>query len=165
MRRKKSWGAACVSALVMLALLPACHGKPQRFDTRVELLSTRVMGGQQGKAPSLIELEMRFIDCPGEVHRLIRGDKALAACAGAMKAGEKVPLTIELSYDGERENYRDEVVKIGACDVKVDPKEDANYESVQVCKDLISTGVAVGVHCDKKREGDLIAKCPWLKRL
>jgi hypothetical protein len=164
-RRDKSLAAVCVLGLGALAMLPACHGKPQRFDTKVELLSTRTMGGGQGKPASLIEMEMRFVDCPGDVHRVMRGDKALAACAGGMKAGEKVTATIEMSYDGERENYRDEVVKIGACDVKLDPKEDANYETVQVCKDLMATGVAVGVHCDKKREGELLAKCPWLKRL
>jgi hypothetical protein len=155
----------CVLALGVLAVLPACHGKPQRFDTQVELLSTRTMGGGQGKAPSLIEMQLRFVDCPGQVHRVMRGDKALAACAGGMKAGDKVTATMEMSYDTERENYRDEVVKLGSCEVKLDPKEDANWESVQVCKDLMATGVAVGVHCDKKREGELIAKCPWLKRL
>lgn len=167
-RSEKGLGAACVlglGMLGMLALLPACHGSPERFDTRVELTSARVMGGGQGKAPSLIELEMRFIDCPGDVIRVMRGDKALAACAGGMKVGEKIPATIELSWDKERENYRDAVVKLGPCDVKLDPKESANFTSVQVCKDLVSTGVTVGVHCDKRREGELIAKCPWLKRL
>jgi hypothetical protein len=166
-RRHTGPVGACVLGLGLLAvvLTPGCHDKRRRFDTRVEIVSARTMGGQGGKAPSLIELEMLFIDCPGEVRRVARGDKALAACAGAMKAGEKLPATIEFSYDGERENYRDDLVKLGPCDVKLDPKEDANYETAQVCRDLMATGVAVGVHCDKKRDGALIAKCPWLKRL
>jgi hypothetical protein len=153
------------AVLGLVATIPSCHRAPKRFDTRIELVSTRTMGGQGGKAPTLIELEMRFIDCPGEVYRVMRGDKALAECAGTMKPGEKVSAVIEMSYDKDRENYRDEVVKLGTCDVKLDPKEEANYETVQVCRDLMATGVAVGVHCDKKREGELIAKCPWLKRL
>lgn len=165
-RREKRFVAFCLLGLAPLVLTPGCHDRPQRFETRVELRATRTMGGQQGKAaPSLIEMEMRFIDCPGEVHRVMRGDKALAACAGGMKVGETLPVTIEYAYDSERENYRDDVVKLGPCVVKLDPKEDANYESVQVCRDLVSTGVTVGVHCDKKREGELIVKCPWLKRL
>jgi hypothetical protein len=154
-----------IGVLALVATAPSCHGGPRRFDTRVELVSTRTMGASAGKAPSLIELEMRFVDCPGEVYRVMRGDKALAECAGAMKPGEKVSAVIQMSYDKERENFRDEVVKLGPCDVTLDPKEEANYETVQVCKDLMATGVAVGVHCDKKREGELIAKCPWLKRL
>jgi hypothetical protein len=160
------WRQISPFGLGLLVAASGCHGKPKRFDTNVEIVATRTMGTQGGKtAPSLIEMEMRFVDCPGEVRRVMRGDKALAACAGGMKVGEKVSATVELAYDAERENYRDELVKLGPCDVKLDPKEDANYESAQVCKDLMATGVVVGVHCDKKREGELIAKCPWLKRL
>ena len=149
------------------ALLSAsCRDSAKHFDTRVEILSTRTMGGQQGKAaPSLIEFEMRFVDCPGDVRRVVRGDKVLAACAGGLKVGEKVAAAIDFSYDRERENYRGDLVKLGACDVKLDPKEDANYETVQVCRDLKASGVVVGVHCDKKREGELVEKCPWLRRL
>jgi hypothetical protein len=157
--------ATLVLTVAVACLASGCRDKPKTFETRVEIVSTRVMGNKGGKAASLIEMEMLFIDCPGEVRRVMRGDAALAACAGGMKVGEKVPATMELSYDAERENYRDEVVKLGSCEVKLDPKEDANYESVQVCKDLTSTGVTVGVHCNKKREGDLLVKCPWLKRL
>jgi hypothetical protein len=161
----RSFLLLCLGGLA-LATASGCKDKPKRFDTRVEIVSARTMGGGQGKgAPSLIELEMTFPDCPGEVRRLVRGDKALAACAGGIKKGETLPATMELSYDAERENYRGDLVKLGPCDVKLDPKDDANYESFQVCKDVMASGVAVGIRCDKKREGDLIAKCPWLKRL
>ena len=158
--------AGALLALLVIPLLSACHAKARRYDTRVEIISARTMGGQQGKAaPSLIEFELRFVDCPGEVKRVVRGDKALAACAGGLKAGEKVAVAIDFSYDRERENYRGDLVKLGPCDVKLDPKEDANYETVQVCRDLKASGVVVGVHCDKKREGELVEKCPWLRRL
>jgi hypothetical protein len=156
---------SCLLGSIALVTATACHDSKKTFETRVEIVSTRTMGGQGGKAPSLIEMEMKFIDCPGEVRRVMRGDKALAACAGGMKAGEKLPATMEFSYDAERENYRDELVKLGPCEVKLDPKEAANYETVQVCTDLMATGVAVGIHCEKKREGELLVKCPWLKRL
>jgi hypothetical protein len=154
-----------LSCLGICTVALGCHDKAREFDTQVEIVSTRTMGGQQGKAPSLIEMEMRFVDCPGEVRRVIRGDKTLAACAASMKSGERLPAKIAFSYDSERENYRNELVKLGPCEVKLDPKEDANYETAQVCKDLVTTGVTVGIHCDRRREGDLIAKCPWLKRL
>ena len=157
-----------IGFLLALVVLPGlgCRSKVQHFDTKVEILSARTMGGQQGKAaPLLIEFEMRFVDCPGEVKRVVRGDKALAACAGGLKKGETVPAGIDFSYDRERENYRGDLVKLGPCDVKLDPKEDANYETVQVCRDLKASGVVVGVHCDKKREGELVEKCPWLKRI
>jgi hypothetical protein len=147
-------------------LVSGCHEKAQRYDTKVEILKLRLMGTQHGKtAPTLIEFEMRFFECPGEVKRVVRGDKALAECAAGLKVGEKVPASIDFSYDRERENYRGDLVKLGPCDVKLDPKEEANYESVQVCRDLKSSGVVVGVHCDKKREGELVEKCPWLRRI
>ena len=155
-----------VFGLLCVLVAPACHQKAERFDTKVEILSARPMGSQHGKvAANLIEFEMRFVDCPGEVKRVVRGDKALASCAGAIKKGDVVPASIDFSYDRERENYRGELVKLGSCDVKLDPKEDANYETVQVCRDLKASGVVVGVHCDKKREGELVEKCPWLRRL
>jgi hypothetical protein len=144
----------------LAATLAACHEKQQRFDTNVEVVSIRTMGSTK----SLVEMKLDFVDCPGDVRRIVRGDKELAACAGNFKKGEKLPATLHFFYDAERENYRADLVKLGSCDVKLDPKEEANYESVQVCRDLQSSGVTVGVHCDKKREGELIAKCPWLKR-
>jgi len=151
---------------LLAVLISGCHAKAQVYETKVEILSARTMGGQHGKAPpSLIEFEMRFIECPGEVKRVVRGDKALAECAAGLKVGEKVPASIDFKYDRERENYRGDLVKLGSCDVKLDPKEDANYETVQVCRDLKASGVVVGVHCDKKREGELVEKCPWLKRI
>ncbi|HET7541009.1 MAG TPA: hypothetical protein VFK05_14095 [Polyangiaceae bacterium] len=157
---------ACALIALLTALIAGCHAKAQRYDTKVEILSTRVMGTQHGKsAPSLIEFELRFFECPGEVKRVVRGDKALAECAGELKAGEKVPAAIDFKYDRERENYRGDLVQLGSCEVKLDPKEDANYETVQVCRDLKVSGVVIGVHCDKKREGELVEKCPWLRRL
>jgi hypothetical protein len=159
-------GAAGLCGLALLVSVLGCHAKAQRYDTQVEILAARKMGTQQGKLPAnLIEFELRFVACPGEVRRVVRGDKALAACANELEQGEKVPASIDFSYDRERENYRGDLVKLGPCEVKLDPKEDANYETVQVCRDLKSSGVVVGVHCDKKREGELVEKCPWLRRL
>ena len=163
---RHSVGLGALFGLLSAAMVSGCHARAQHYDTKVEIISARVMGGQQGKAaPSLIEFELRFVDCPGEVKRIVRGDKALASCAGGLKPGEKVHAGIDFSYDRERENYRGDLVKLGPCDVKLDPKEEANYEMVQVCRDLKASGVVVGVHCDKKREGELVEKCPWLRRL
>ncbi len=166
MHDKGLFSRALCGLPLILAFASGCRAKAQVYETKVEILSTRSMGGQHGKtAPSLIEFEMRFIDCPGEVKRVVRGDKALAECAGGLKVGEHVPASIDFKYDWERENYRGDLVKLGPCEVKLDPKEDANYETVQVCRDLKASGVVVGVHCDKKREGELVAKCPWLRRI
>ena len=161
----RSLGSALASALLVALTTSGCRDKAQRYETTVEILSTRTMGASADKAPSLIEFELRFVDCPGDVQRVVRGDKTVAACTGALKKGEKVKASINFAYDNERENYRGELVRLGPCDIKLDPKEDANFESVQVCKDLVVSGVTVGVHCDKKREGELVAKCPWLKRI
>ena len=48
---------AGLSAALLLAVgVSGCHDKAQRYDTTVEILSTRVMGAQADKAPSLIEI-------------------------------------------------------------------------------------------------------------
>lgn len=55
-------------------------------------------------------------------------------------------------------------MKFGDCPVKIDATDEANWEVVQVCKDLMVSGVAAGVHCDRTRNKELTDKCPWFKR-
>lgn len=144
-----------------LVALPACN-KPKQYQTTVEVLKVRRFG-QDPKA-SVTELELKFAECPGEAHKVLRADKSFAECGARIQRGDKLPVDVVLSYSSERGNYRNEIVKIGDCPLKIDPKDEANYELVQRCTSLVATGVEVGVHCDRTRGPELLARCPWLRR-
>jgi hypothetical protein len=144
-----------------------CGEKPQKFTTSVEIVQVQRLGGgsQDLKAPpGLLDIELKYVDCPGDARRVMRGDKTFSQCGAKFKKGDKVPADVVLTYSSERGQYRSELVRLDDCEVKLDPKEEANYETVQDCKDLVSSGAVVGVHCDRTRNQDLVAKCPWLKR-
>jgi hypothetical protein len=146
--------------LLTAASVFGCHGKPREYTTTVEVLHVQRFGA----TASVMDLELKYAECPGDARAVLRADKAFTQCIGAVKAGDKLPAVVKHAWSAERSNYRSEIQKIGACAVKLDPKEDANYEMVQVCSDLEATGVAVGVHCDRTRPAALTQKCPWLQR-
>jgi hypothetical protein len=150
-----------MSGLLPLAL--GCGEKASHYTTTVEVIQVQRMG-QDPKAPGMTDLELKFVDCPGDARKMIRGDKAFGVCGAKFKKGDKISAEVVLSYSTDRGGYRNELVRLEDCPVKLDPKEDANYEVVQECKDLMASGAVVGVHCDRTRSAELIAKCPWFKR-
>ena len=149
-------------ALLGWLLLAGCS-KAETFTTNVELVDIEYFGDAPDKAKQ-INLEMRYADCPGENRRVLRGDKDLAACLKDVKEGQKVPMVIVSKYQGDKGGYRSEVTQLAGCPVKMDGKDEANYEMTSVCTELKTTGAVVGVHCDKSRPKELIAKCPFLRR-
>jgi len=81
-----------------------------------------------------------------------------------LKAAEKVPAEVKMTFDSERGVYRSEVTKLGACAIKVDSKDEANYEVIENCTEIKATGLTVGIRCSRQRDEALLAKCPWLRR-
>jgi hypothetical protein len=146
-----------------IGVISACSSKPQKFTSMVEIVQTQGFGSDP-KAPTVYDLEVIFTDCPGVQRKLLRGDKAFAACAMKLNKGDKVPVEIVLTYRADRSEYRDEIVKVGDCPRVVDPKDDASYGVIQECKDVVINGAVTGVHCDRTRGAALVAKCPWFKR-
>jgi hypothetical protein len=144
----------------VLALVSGC-GKPVTYSTTVEVLQVQRFG-QTGAG--ITDLELKFIDCPGDARKIIRGDKTFGQCGGKFKKGDKVRAELVVNYSADRGQYRSEVVRLDDCPVKLDPKEEANYEIVQDCTDLVVSGATVGVHCDRTRNKGLVAKCPWFRR-
>jgi hypothetical protein len=135
--------------------------KPKHFTTNMEVLQVQRFG-QDPKAPSLMDFELKFSDCPGDVRKIVRADKAFSQCGGNIKKGDKIEAEI-VFYQTEK-NTRSDVVRLGDCPLQFDPKDEANYETVQNCHEVLATGAAVGVHCDKTRNKELVQKCPWLRR-
>ena len=112
----------------------------------------------------MVDLELKYVDCPADARKSIRGDKIFGACATGIKQGDRLPAEVVMSYSSERGVYRNEIVRLGKCPLKVDASDEANYELVQECRDLTASGAAVGVHCERTRSPQLLAKCPWLRR-
>lgn len=151
------------AAVLFLALgLAACEDA-KKYTTTVEIIQVERFG-QTPDTATQMNVELRYAECPADGRRVIRIDEDAARCSAAMKAGDKVKAEMTTKYVGDRGTYRSEIVKLGECAVKLDPKEDANYEIVQTCTDIKTTGNIVGVHCDRTRNKDLVTKCPWLRR-
>ena len=142
--------------------LAACN-RDETFTTNVELVDIEHFGDSPENAKQ-VNFEMRYADCPGENRRVLRGDRELAACTKDLKEGAKVPMVIVSKYQSDKGGYRSEVIALAGCPVKMDGKDDANYERTALCTDVKTTGAVVGVHCDKSRPKDLVAKCPFLRR-
>lgn len=154
-------GMIDAAALVVLGLVAVGCKKPLSATVKAEVLQVQRFG--DGKAPGLMDLEIKF-DCPGDARRLMRLDKTFDECAGDFKAGDKLDIEVESIWSSDKGSYRTEVKRIGNCPVKLDAKEEANYEMVQVCTDLKASGVTVGVTCDRTRPPELLAACPFLRR-
>jgi hypothetical protein len=155
----------CLALLVLL--LPLVVGgcsKPERYTTQVEVLQVQRFGQDPKAAPGMMDLELKFVECPGDARKIMRGNKAFGQCGAKFKKGDKLTAEIILSYSAEKGGYRDQLVHLDDCPVELDPKEDANYEMFQDCRDLMASGGVVGVHCDRTRSKELLAKCPWLRR-
>lgn len=147
-------------ALVTLATLSGC-ADVKKYNTTMEI--TQIEDLVDEKGVKTWSVEMRYADCPGEARRIIRADKGFAACA-ATKPGTKLKADITATWDNERGSYRTVLTKLGDCTLAADRKEEANFEAVQLCTDIVTTGSIVGVHCDRSRPKEQIDKCPWLRR-
>lgn len=154
--------AALALALLGVPALAACEDK-QTYTTTIEVVQVERFGAT-GDAVRTMDIELRYAECPGDGRRVVRANQEFARCAPGLKAGDRVPAKIVARYASDRGSYRSDVVELAGCPLKLDPKEEANYEMVQTCTELKTTGAVVGVHCDRTRNKDLVAKCPWLRR-
>lgn len=147
--------------LLATACLTACKKKKLHYQTTVEVMQVR----QYGQAPNrMTDLELKFVDCPGNARKVVRIEKSFSACGAKLKVGDRLPAELGMTYNAERAVYRDQLEKLGDCDVKTDSKDEANYNMVENCKDLEFSGSVVGVRCERGRSKELVAKCPWLRR-
>lgn len=153
---------AALPALLALVAL-GCNG-PKKYTANVDVVGVETFKDETG-TPRMYAIELKYADCPGDARRFLRADASFAKCADALKPGAKATASLTSRWSSERQMYRSELTKLGECDLKQDPKDEANYETVQICSDLKASGFTVGVHCDRTRtNAELKAKCPWLGR-
>ena len=143
--------------------LVGCGRARQTYRTTAEITRLHAFG-RDPKAPGMMDVELKYTACPGDARKVVRGDRAFAACGLSLAEGQKVEVDVTSTFNAERGNYRSEITRIGTCELKTDPKDEANYEHVEDCVELKMTGNAVGVRCNRTRNAALVAKCPWLRR-
>jgi hypothetical protein len=154
--------ARSLAVVAALACVAGCKGKPQHFSTTVEVMQVRTFGAAAG--PKLTDLELKYTTCPADARQVMRVGKDFSACGTKLKVGDKLKAEVVLSWNPERGFYRNELVHLGECAVKLDPKDEANYQMVEACVESKASGVVVGVRCDRGRSPELLAACPWLRR-
>jgi hypothetical protein len=156
-----------VLSLVALALAGicavGCGDTTKKFTTTLQVVQIERFGKDPASA-AVVDLELRYVDCPGECRRVIRTNGAFSKCAANLKEGDRLKAEIVSKWTSDRNTARNEIVKLGDCKVDQDPKEEANYEMVQVCSEIKTSGQIVGVRCDRSRPKSLTDKCPWFKR-
>lgn len=148
------------SSFLVLGILGCESAK--HFTTTMEVLEIERFKDPRGIVT--LGLELRYAECPGDARRIVRADSGFASCASALKPGEKVKAELYSTWQSDRGSYRSDILRLGDCAMKLDPKDESNYEMVQTCSDIVATGAIVGVHCDRTRSKAMVDKCPWLRR-
>lgn len=161
-RRPRWRSAALFAALSSVAILVVGCESTKNFTTTVELAQLERFEDERGIVT--LGLELRYSECPGDARRVLRADAAFAACATDLKVGDTLSADLVSKWQFDTGLYRTEVVRLGGCPLKQDRADPANYEVVETCKDIFATGALIGVRCDRTRNEELVAKCPWLRR-
>jgi hypothetical protein len=151
--------ALCVAACIVPA---GCGDRAPTYKTTVTLLHVHPFGSDL-QAPTMTAVEFAYSECPGNSKQLVRGDKSFAQCSKGWKVGDKIPAEVKLVYLEDLDEYQSDVTKLGACPIQVDLRDEANYESVEECKEIKASGSVVGVRCHHHLPDQTLAKCPWLR--
>ncbi len=147
---------------MLLLALGACEKAPRNYETKVTLKSVEVVA-RDTAGPVLIEVQVEYPDCPGEQLETLQGNAEFTKCALKYKVNEVLPATIEWAAT-DYGHYDSEIIKLGECTRKRDPRDARSYEVVQECVDVNVNGVKAGFHCDRKPNKELLDKCPWFAR-
>jgi hypothetical protein len=137
----------------------------------VEVMQVRTFGGGSaggggagGASGKLTDLDLKYVECPGNARQVLRAPREFSECGTKLKVGDKLRANVTLTYNPERGTYRNQITHLGDCGLKMDMKDEANYQTVENCTDVKASGSVVGVRCDRLRTPELLAKCPWLRR-
>lgn len=149
-------------AVTALMLTVSACGDTKKYSTTMEVLQVQPFTDEKGA--ETYTLQLKYSECPGDARRVIRAGQEFASCGPKTKPGDKLKTDIIARWDSERGVYRTEITHLGDCALKQDRKDEVNYEMVQICEDIVATGSVVGVHCERNRPKEQVAKCPWLKR-
>jgi hypothetical protein len=144
-------------------LVTSCNKEPRWFDTEVELTRLDIVRRDDKGRPITEDVEFSYFGCPGKQLEVIRGGTEFAQCMDRYKVGDKVPIKIERHW--LKEGHWDWTVHMmGICTRPPDDEDEASFDTVQECEDLVVHGAKVGFRCNRLPQKQLLQKCPWFGR-
>lgn len=155
-------GAA--AGILALAGSTSCtSGKDRAYEAKAKVVRHVVNRKDPSGAALVVDVELDFPDCPGEVKKLIRGGGAFAPCITKLSPGTDV--TVKLVSAMKRNGRRSSrVVQVGECVREPDPTDSRSYDTVRMCEKVETDGIPVGFRCDIEPSEKLLQACPWLAK-
>lgn len=156
--------AATAMGTFALAGTTSCtSGKDTAYEAKAKVLRHVVNRKDASGTPLVVDVELDFPECPGEVKKLIRGGGAFAPCITKLAPGSDV--TVKLVSAMKRNGRRSSrVVQVGECVREPDPTDSRSYDTVRMCEKVETDGIPVGFRCDMEPSEKLLAACPWLAK-
>jgi hypothetical protein len=149
------------TGLVALAIA-GCH-KPKRFEADVQLTRWSPVRRDETGTVLTSDLEVSFVECPGDQIEVIRGGRDFSACVAKLKIGDKVH--VKLDYHWDDDGFWDhDIIEVQGCTRPVDPNDEASFKMIRECSDWNVNGTRVGFQCNYANKPDLNKKCPWFKK-
>jgi hypothetical protein len=151
-----------IFAALAVLTIAGCH-KPKRFETNVEVERVSAVRKDETGTVMTTDLEVSFLDCPGEQLEVIRGGREFSACVAKLKPGEKV--RVKIDYHWDEDGYWDhDIVDVQGCPRPIDPNDEASFKMIRECSDWTVNGTRVGFQCNYAEKKELNKKCPWFKK-
>jgi len=156
MKRCFLFGLVAVTAL-------GCQ-RPKKFEADVQVNRWSVVRKDDSGKVMTSDLEVSFVECPGDQIDIIRGGAEFSACvASKIKVGDKVH--VKLDYHWNEDGFWDyDITDVQGCVRARDPNDEASYKMVRECRDWEVNGARVGFQCSYTNKTELNKKCPWFKR-
>ena len=131
------------AAIALCALLGGCEKKAHNFETKVTVQSVEIVARDKAGTPQIVEVNVEYPDCPGDQLETLQGNAEFTTCFAKYKVGEVLPATIEWAPT-DFGHYDSEIIHIGDCSRRRDPRDARSYEVVQECTDVVVNGVELG---------------------
>lgn len=152
-----------VLTIGVVLVVTGCRHQTSHYETNVEVTRIAKVRRDDAGKPMVVDVEVKFVDCPGDQVEVVRGGPEFAACIDEHRVGDKLKVSIDHVWSSEG-YYTSKIVKLGDCARAVDPDDEASYAMVRECDDWKVNGQKVGFECRYVPEKKLIKACPWFRR-
>ncbi len=152
----------CVTLGVSLGAL-SCGPKDRAYEARAKIVRTVTNRKDAAGNAAVVDVELAFGSCPGEVRKLIRGGGEFAPCMTKLATGTEV--SVKLVSAMRRNGHRSaRVVEVGGCKREPDPTDSRSYGTIRLCEKTETDGIVVGFKCEAQPTPAMLAACPWLEQ-
>jgi len=150
--------------LLIVVSLPSCH-RPKQYETNVEIKRIAAVQAHEPGAASSMDVEVSFLECPGDQIEVVRGGVEFAKCIQSKQTreGGRVGVKVMHRWDPEG-HYEHDIVEVNGCARPFDPNDQDSFKIIRECSDWVVNGVPVGFQCQYAEKEQLVKKCPWFRR-